>query len=61
MQKHYKDHKKRQQKELEDLIWLKRMCIGFGVLVYLMAGLYWFYPEILNMLFWPFYYGWLAH
>ena len=33
----------------------------FVKIAYLMAGLYWFYPEVLNMLFWPFYYGWFAH
>jgi hypothetical protein len=47
--------------DIMDMIWLRRICIGFSVLIYILIGLYWFYPEILNMLFWPFHYGWFAH
>tara|TARA_Y100001938_G_C8059324_1_gene416254 strand:- start:966 stop:1256 length:291 start_codon:yes stop_codon:yes gene_type:complete len=54
-------HKKKQQKELDDILWLKRMGITFVILLYLSIGLYWYYPEVLNMLFWPFHYGWFAH
>ena len=47
--------------DAKDLIWLKKVAIGVAFYIYLCAGLYWFYPEILNMLFWPFHYGWFAH
>ena len=47
--------------DVMDMIWLKKLAIGFSLYVYLCFGLYWFYPEVLNMLFWPFHYGWFAH
>ena len=44
-----------------DLIWFKRFSFYWGLYAYLCCGLYHFYPKILDMLFWPFHYGWLAH
>ena len=42
-------------------LFVKRLMISVSLYIYLCVGLYWFYPEALNMLFWPFHYGWLAH
>ena len=42
-------------------LFVKRLMIAVSLYIYLCFGLYWFYPEVLNMLFWPFHYGWLAH
>ena len=44
-----------------DLIWFKKLATLVVSFIYICGGLYWFYPETLNMLFWPFHYGWLAH
>jgi len=44
-----------------DLIWFKKIATLALLYIYICGGLYWFYPEALNMLFWPFHYGWLAH
>ena len=52
---------KKKDQDMMDMIWLKKVAAGFGLYSYLCFGLYWFYPEVLNMLFWPFHYGWLAH
>ena len=30
-------------------------------ILYLMGGLYFCYPELLEFVFWPFHYGWFAH
>ena len=45
----------------KDLIWFKKVAIGVAFYCYLCAGLYHTNPELLEMLFWPFHYGWLAH
>lgn len=42
-------------------LFVKRLMVAVSLYIYLCVGLYWFYPETLNMLFWPFHYGWLAH
>ena len=42
-------------------LFVKRLMIVVGLYIYLCIGLYGFYPKVLNMLFWPFHYGWLAH
>ena len=52
---------KKKDQDMMDMIWLKKLAIGSSLYVYLCFGLYWFYPEVLNMLFWPFHYGWFAH
>lgn len=49
------------EEELSDLIFLRKLISVVAVFMYLCGGLYWFYPEVLNMLFWPFHYGWLSH
>ena len=47
--------------QASDDLFIKRLMIAVSLFTYLCFGLYWFYPETLNMLFWPFHYGWLAH
>ena len=47
--------------QLSDNQFIILLVIWFVKTVYIMIGLYYFYPEVLNMLFWPFHYGWLSH
>ena len=49
------------EKERLDKAWLTKIAVRLAMYCYVCTGLYWFYPEVLNMLFWPFHYGWLAH
>ena len=52
---------KKKDQDMMDMIWLKKVAAVFVAYIYICGGLSWFYPETLNMLFWPFHYGWLAH
>ena len=52
---------RKKNQDLMNWIWFKKVSIAVGLFIYLCGGFYWFYPEVLNMLFWPFHYGWLAH
>ena len=49
------------QEQIEYDLFVTKLITYFGLFSYLCFGLYWFYPEVLNMLFWPFHYGWFAH
>lgn len=42
-------------------LFVKRLMICFGMFSYLCCGLYYCYPEALDMVFWPFNYGWFSH
>ena len=55
------DAEQRKEQDKKNLVWFKRVAISVAFYIYICGGLYWFYPEVLNMLFWPFHYGWLAH
>tara|TARA_R110000744_G_scaffold338027_7_gene443239 strand:+ start:49 stop:216 length:168 start_codon:yes stop_codon:yes gene_type:complete len=47
--------------EVNDLRWMRYLASLVILFIYICGGLYWYYPEVLEMLFWPFYKGWLAH
>jgi hypothetical protein len=42
-------------------LFVKRLMIIVSLYSYLCIGLYHCAPNVLQMLFWPFHYGWLAH
>jgi len=46
---------------MNDIKWFKRVSVRFALVVYMIIGLSYTYPQILKVLFWPFHYGPTGH